>query len=77
MEIRLKDNYFIFSKIEIEKLSKKKEHIIIPATLLKIGNINKTLRTEILFSEVTGKVKKIDEWIEKKRISILTNFLMN
>lgn len=73
MEIKTKKTYFIFSKIEIEKLFKKKGHIIIPATLLKIVNTNNSIRTEILFSSVTGKVKKIDEWIGKNKKNIYFN----
>lgn len=75
MKIKTKNNYFVFSKIEIEKLAKKKGHIIIPATLLKIVNINNSIRTEILFSSVTGKVKKIDELTEKNKKNIYFNKL--
>lgn len=73
MEIKTKKSCFIFSEIEIEKLFKKKGHIIIPATLLKIVNINDSIRREILFSKDTGKVKKIDEWIGKNKKNIYFN----
>lgn len=76
--IKYKNTYILFKKINIEKTYKQKDKIIIPARLLKIFQVDSSGKyggIEIIFSETTGKVRRISEWSQNKKKTLYVNKL--